>query len=387
MQWTNAVLDRLRTESDPEVDGMVGEYLRDRTGSIPELLSPMIRHVVIPEEDRSPEIGRWLAQKPPLPEWARPALIDEGVRFFAANGPDILLSLLLASLPECYAARKGVQVLHLTARLLSDPQRRLVETAQMVVDVMTPGGLNPGGRGYETARRVRLMHSGIRWLIASDPNVVNTSNPHETRPHYDPEWGTPINQEDLVGTLLTFSVVILDALEKMGEPVSREEAEAYHHAWNVVGFLIGVDPKLLPIPLDDARMLMDVIRTRHQKPCKEGQAMTAAALAFAQKATVLPWLQGLPAATMRHLIGNRTADVIDVPRPDWTVLLVGGIAQTKRLFSLVGGERVLRLLTADFNRRLVETLLVFGRGETRPAFDIPTHLADEWRVRRPVLSI
>jgi mpaB/rubber oxygenase-like protein len=387
MQWTNEALDLLRHVGDQEVDHMVDDYLDDRSQPANEMLGRMIRRE-LPPEDRSPEIEAWLTELPPPPEWACRPTLERGAAFFEEHGPEILLSLLLASLPECYAARKGVQVLHLTARLLSDPQRRLVETAQMVIDAMSLGGLEPGARGYNTIRRVRLMHAGIRSLITSDPSVIRTNNPNETRPHYSPEWGTPVNQEDLVGTLLTFSIVVLDALEKMGTRVSRPDAEAYMHTWNVVGHIIGVRPDLLPIGLDDGRALMKLIRTRQNGPCKEGKDMTAAVLTFARQAVRVPWLQGLPATTIRHLIGPRTADIIGVPPADWTAVMLGPIAQAMQVVSFFGQrQRLIRLLTADFNRALIEALLVFGRGGNRPPFDIPTHLADRWGVRQVAVPV
>ncbi|HYZ93910.1 MAG TPA: oxygenase MpaB family protein [Actinomycetota bacterium] len=388
MDWTNAVLDGLRAVGDPEVDDMVGRYLQTGPTRPTDLLSRMIRWDPTPQEERSPEIDGWLDASPPLPSWVEPPLMDRGVEFFAENGPEILLTLLLASLPECYAARKGVQVLHLTARLVSNPQRRLVETAQMVIDAMSPDGLKPGRRGYETSRRVRLMHSGIRWLIQNDPNVIKTTDPAETRPHYSHEWGVPVNQEDLLGTMMTFSIVVLDSLEKMGIGVDQKDAVAYHHTWNVIGHLVGIRPDLLPISLDDGRKLVDLIRTRQIAPSKEGREMTAAALDFAKHAVRIPVLHGLPATTMRYLVGDHIANVIDVPPADWTMMMMGPISQFNRWLSFLEQRKyLLRLVTADFNRRLIEACLVVGRGGRRPEFEIPTHLADKWGLQRVVVSV
>ena len=55
------------------------------------------------------------------------------------------------------------------------------------------------------------------------------------------QYRIPVNQEDMVGTLLTFSAVILDGLKKMGFSISTSDADAYLHAWNVVGHLSGVE--------------------------------------------------------------------------------------------------------------------------------------------------
>ena len=50
----------------------------------------------------------------------------------------------------------------------------------------------------------------------------------------------PINQEDLAGTLMTFSCVVLDALKKLRVGYSAAEGEAFLHAWKVVGHFMGV---------------------------------------------------------------------------------------------------------------------------------------------------
>src|SRR6187549_451702 len=121
------------------------------------------------------------------------------------------------SLPSSYAARKGVQVLHRTAYLAKRPNRRLFETAQFIVDVLSPGGLGPLGHGQRTAQKVRLMHAAIRHLILHDPN---------TRWPAD-DLGVPINQEDLLGTLMTFTWLILDGLSRLGVRLTPQEQQAY----------------------------------------------------------------------------------------------------------------------------------------------------------------
>jgi hypothetical protein len=246
----------------------------------------------------------------------------------------------------------------------------------------------PNGRGYKTVRHVRLMHSAIRSLIGRD-DVIKTRDPNETRPHYNPDWGTPINQEDMLGTLMTFSIVAMDAIQKMGTTVSREEAEAYHHVWNYVGYLIGINHELLPISLDEGRELVRLIQTRQFAPCEEGRDMTAAILTFAQSAVKLPWLQGLPATTIRHLVGGRTADIIGVPPRDWTALMLPPITTAMRLMSFFERQNKLMLgiVTGDLNRLLLEALIVLGRGGERPAFNIPTELAQQWGLRPEAVQI
>jgi len=56
-------------------------------------------------------------------------------------------------------------VLFETGELYQRPNRRVFETLQMVVDVMSPGGLAAEGRGSLTALKVRLMHAAVRKLL------------------------------------------------------------------------------------------------------------------------------------------------------------------------------------------------------------------------------
>ena len=74
---------------------------------------------------------------------ADPDLVRAGQEVFGAYGPQLGMGLFMASLPADYAFAKGVQVLAATTRLTRDPKRRYVETGQMIIDAMTPGGSSP----------------------------------------------------------------------------------------------------------------------------------------------------------------------------------------------------------------------------------------------------
>jgi hypothetical protein len=67
----------------------------------------------------------------------------------------------------CYAGYPGVKVLTFSRRLDHDAVRRVGETAQFVLAVMTPGSLHPGGRGIRKIQKIRLLHAAIRHLVSS----------------------------------------------------------------------------------------------------------------------------------------------------------------------------------------------------------------------------
>ena len=176
-----------------------------------------------------------------LPEWADPQLIQTGEDLFWRYGTKLILVLYCYSLPFCYLGRNGVQVLALTTRLASNPTRRIVETAQLLVDVMQAGGLTtPTGRGRRSIQKVRLMHAAIRQLAP-------------TAPQWKASFGLPVNQEDLAGTLMSFSWIALDGLDKLGVEVTPAEREAFLHCWLVIGHLLGIQPELLPRDVASAK--------------------------------------------------------------------------------------------------------------------------------------
>jgi len=91
------------------------------------------------------------------------------------------------------------------------------------------------------------MHAAVRHLIKARNEL--------TPGMWHPDWGTPINQEDLAGTLLSFSYVVADPLRRLGVRVGAKDVDAYLHLWNVIGHLLGVRDELLVSDAADAAAL------------------------------------------------------------------------------------------------------------------------------------
>ena len=143
---------------------------------------------------------------------ARPGEGPRGEQFFLLYGLASSTLLACASLPQCYVMKYGTEVLAYTKFLQVEPTRRIRETAQMVMDVMVPGGLEPGGRGVRATMKVRVMHAIVRHMIMNDPRAA--ANPSD--PELRAKFGLPINQEDMVYTLMTFSYVVIEGFRIMG---------------------------------------------------------------------------------------------------------------------------------------------------------------------------
>jgi hypothetical protein len=233
---------------------------------------------------------------------------------------------------------------------------------------MAPGGLPPGGRGIRSIQKVRLLHATIRHLL------------HESG--WDTETlGEPINQEDMAGTLMSFSVALLDGLDLLGIKVPRERKEAYLHSWKVVGHVLGLRPEFLPADVDEAGALTDRILARHTGPSEAGEALTTALIDFVRGRARSSFLRGMLSYMILYFTSEKIAAALGVhahhDRMDDVVLSLCRFAgrwidrvsdHTPIIRNLV--RRISYVTMRDFTR-------VFNHGK-QVYFDLPTSLQSEW---------
>ena len=174
--------------------------------------------------------------------------------------------------PAGYAGAKDAVVLERTAQLVSHPRRRFLETGQFVLDVMTKGGLHDDGVGAADIRHVRLMHAAVRHMLQHEADV------HDHLDGWDPAFGVPLNQEALLATQFTFSVVGLRSLQRFGVNVSDREKEAYIHLWSVIGHMMGVRDDLLPLDFADSSTVWDRITAKEYSRSPGGTLLTKSAI-------------------------------------------------------------------------------------------------------------
>ncbi|HYO51517.1 oxygenase MpaB family protein [Archangium sp.] len=369
-RWTDEFLDGLRQRGDLLADKTVKNlFQQGQVETANGLLKQLIRNDQLVPDTLPPGLREYLRRTEQLPSWADPDLVREGEALFGRYGPQAVVSLFCGALPASYAAAMGVQVIHLTARLATDPFRRIVETAQMLVDVLAPDGLAPGGSGIRTAQKVRLMHAAVRHLLLESGQ-------------WNPEWGHPINQEDLAGTLVDFSYAVIVGLEKLGCTLSAREQNAYLHCWRVVGHVMGLEPAAIPEDMEDFAALAEVIQRRHFRASPEGQDLTRALIQMAEHVTPGDLFDGIAASLMRHILGEEIADMLKVPPADWTRHLIGPMALLSKASDELGDRSpAVAKLAEVFGRKLVEGMVWMSRGAGRPPFRIPSALRESWNVQ------
>ncbi len=368
VRWSDAVLDGARHRGDPDADDVIAALFA--AGGV-EAVRAAMAHLVTNDAavpgSLPPALERYLATADTV-DLRDAATIAAGERLFAAHGPEILVVLCCSSLPSSYSARKGVQVLHRTAYLARRPTRRLFETSQMVIDVMSPGGLGPDGRGRRTVQKVRLMHAAIRHLLRHDPRA----------PWPIDALGLPINQEDMLGTLMTFSWLILDGLDRLGVRLTAAEQDAYTAAWMLVGRLMGIEPALLPDTVAETSFACLAIERRQVSPSPEGREMTAALLTMMDD-NLPAGLHAVPPALLHEFLPAGVATGLGVPHHPLAEALVAAAEHLTRPFErLFDREAGRHVALRAFAIHLLQGMQRVELGDSRARFAVPDSLSDGW---------
>ncbi len=361
-EWDDPFLDAMRKLGDPTADRVIKALFEAHdVAAVNGLLRTLVQ-----SDDPIPaglpdEVRAYFAETSALPSFADPVKLALAADLFARAGWSVAAGLFCAALPQSYAAAKGAKVLVYSGRLDADVRRRILETAQFIFDVTDRGGLGPEGRGVRTAQKVRLMHATLRHLIVSQAR-------------WDMSDGLPINQEDLGATLMTFSTVILDSLDRFGIAMSTAEREAWMHLWNCVGFLLGVDPDLLPEDEADGKRLMDAIRRRHWRSSPQGQLLGRALVDCMREYLPAPGLERLPSTLVRHLAGDRCAELLALPQSDWTSLLIDAAGNLLDFAERRHRDQHIARLVDSFSSSLMKGLIAVQRDGKQAPFRLPASL-------------
>jgi hypothetical protein len=378
-RFDDAFLDALRRVGDPPADDVVTKFIdTELDAHAGGLMGALIARGAgsTTTDEASPTLRQFTDARPPSPSWVDPDMVSRGQELFADFVPQLGLGLWMGSLPAGYAGAHGAQVLTHTARLVSDPKRRFLETGQYIIDVMTPGGLEPDATGSRDIRHVRLMHAAARHLLI-DPSDVQGAAPFDVA-----TLGVPINQEDLLGTLFTFSIIGLQVLERGGVRVADEDAECYVHTWNVIGHLMGIRDDLLPLNRTDSATVFVRIQRRNYARSDAGMELTTAAIEVMQQFLALRVLRGVPAAGIREYLGNDIADLLGVPRAHVTRLaFLPPRWFNQWSYKTQKDSRLARVVAERLGRRLFRGFLDYERdGEARPSFEVTDALKKQLRL-------
>ena len=294
MKIQEPYLDIKRKEADPEADELI-TYLYSKNQehvlyhflqtpfdeSLNNLTSDSLKAFLIKRRETS---------------WYDPELTEKGQRFFKKYATEIMMLLGALSLPYCYAATPGNKAIFLTEKMRKKPGKRLLETADYVISLMDEKAFSENGYGWLLINKTRLIHAMVRYMLL-----------HSGR--WDDSWGVPINQEDMAGTNLAFSYIILEGLEKLKFNLSEDDKSGFLHIWRYIGYQNYIDEALLPENMNEGWALEEMIVKRNFRSSTEGKLLIKDLIGHYRSA--FPRVAGfLVDSQIRYFLGEDVSDLL-----------------------------------------------------------------------------
>ena len=266
----------------------------------------------------------------------KPAVVIPRARaLFTKYGDEICASLLLAGLPDAYACEWGARVLIAHGDLVWALPRRVRQTAMFLMTVFAENDLvggksDPGStaRIEKTCAGLRLFHHMVRTQLKSKGDPRDLLGDENT---------TPINQEDLLGTLLTFTVTTFGVLDQLGVQWSDDDLEAYLLFWDLAGAALGVGTKtvfdklrrspairasvpdpLRPRRVDHATQLLDQLHDRQWLPVQD----------TIKSGRPFPWSGLAPGRMLGDALLDALTDAMPAARRTWPGVVMRELAPT-----------------------------------------------------------
>jgi hypothetical protein len=315
-RWNPSFLDTLRSEGDPDADEALRRIMGDNeAASIRTLFAVMDSNDEVPPSAHFPVLSEFFKASETLPPDVDLARLHRGEDVFIDHTYAGALALLAKSLPEGYQAPNLSIILNISGDLRTHTYRRLLATLQTVVNVSTCRGFTAGGRAVITAQKLRLLHAGIRHLVP------------RARPEYRGAYGVPVNQEDMLATIMGFSLLVIEGWRVLGAGLTRRQEEDFLYLWIVFARMMGIHPAgephsaaYVPAGLDEATTFYRLYEQRHyvdgsRNP--DGVALAGANLAMLRRLIPRPlrWLGfgALPGICMGDMMGEEACRRLGIP--------------------------------------------------------------------------
>jgi hypothetical protein len=258
-----------------------------------------------------PLLGRFWDEVNTIPPWVDWAQIERGQDVFYRYGGACLTGLAYQSLLGGMGATRVVETLARTGGFSTKVARsRLFETTQHILQcTKSLSSIQPGGDGFASTLRVRLLHVAVRQRILALENA---------RPGYynTAEWGIPINDLDSMATIATFSATLIwISLPRQGIYIREQEKKDYIALWRYIGHIIGCPTEGFFDTPAHAKRVMEALLLYEIKPTPTSKVLAN---------NIIRSLEGQPpgyasadflTASARWLNGNDLCDQLGLQRP------------------------------------------------------------------------
>ncbi|KAF5538250.1 latex clearing [Fusarium mexicanum] len=272
-------------------------------------------------------LGQLWEEATTIPEWVDWDQIQRGQQVVYQFSGQILFGLMYKSLLGGMGAYRIVETLSRTGGFgINVTRRRLLETLQHFMEVVDDlDAIKPGGKGYVSSVRVRLLHASVRRRLMQ----LENQNPG----YFDMEkWGVPINDLHTIATISAYSAAIVYmALPRQGIYLSEKQTADYLALWRYVGYLLGTPVDWMATP-QQAKAMLESIAVSEVAPSANSQILANNILTAEARAPPLNMPREVLAAHAYRLNGEEFASALGIEKPDLRSRLVVWMQCTILLF-------------------------------------------------------
>nr|POE65991.1 ras guanine nucleotide exchange factor k [Quercus suber] len=353
-------------------------------------------YVVLEENYHTDEVlSRFWEDVNLVPDWVDWAQIERGQDVFYRYGGACLTGLAYQSLLGGMGAARVVETLARTGGFSTKVARgRLFETTQHILQcTRSLDSIKPGGEGWKSTIRVRLLHAAVRQRILD----LAKSRPG----YYDTEaWGIPINDLDSMATIATFSATLIWlSLPRQGIFLRQQEIKDYLALWRYIAHVIGCPTDEFATPAQ-AKRLMDVLLYDEISPTPTSQILANNIIRSLESQPPGYASADFLIASARWMNGNDLADALGLARPSlyYWALMAGQciffcvFCYTYRAVPSWDRQKI-SMLKRVFWQIVVESKYGLKGEETGfelkyvPEYSTITEMGDRWDAQRPTSAV
>ena len=306
------------------------------------------------------------------PAWIDWASLARGQEVFVRYAGAAELSLLHLSLIGGFGAPKINKVLMATGYLANrNTNRRLFETNQMIVDCLPPGSMEPlVGGGWLSCMRVRFLHARVRERLLRTDRWDRAA------------WGVPINQEDMVATLLSFHYNVLFAIQRIGVPLSERELSDYSHLWRYIGHVMGIRDEHNPCDsFPRSKAMLESLVMHIVEPDATSEYLSHHVIRSLELKKPSQWSFEAHAQMARMFMGDELADRLKLPASRYYYVLHSVTFAVLRVLAFVSHAPGLSRHVLAINLHGLQEMTSLGLDHRPPSYALTHAPSDDNLVR------
>jgi hypothetical protein len=261
---------------------------------------------------KDPTLQKLWTEVTTIPDWVDWAQIARGQDVFYRYGAATLTGLAYQSLLGGMGANRVVEVLARTGGFgVKVARHRLFETTQHILEcTKSLESIQPGGAGFASSLRVRLLHAAVRKRILA----LAKSRPS----YYDvSKYGVPINDLDCIATIGTFSATIIYlSLPRQGIFLREQEIIDYIALWRLIAHYVGTPTDYFATP-ERAKSMMESLLLNEIDPSPTSRVLANNIIRALENQPPTYASRSFLEVNARWLNGSDLADALGLGNPGY----------------------------------------------------------------------